>query len=267
MFGNRIREWAVIGLGLALGVGGGLVAVLTQAPAVQAVMPEPQSAVLPEPRPTTAPATSPELERERTELERKIAEIEVKRLKERLALLEAEAADIPASPPEKSPLPRPSRQVSTAPPPRPDSTPASSGARTLAYWNALNDIISRESAMRSAPGQVTASNALGFVAARTKAGQFAARSINELNTEDVDRDAAALGSELGAWYAEEETLSRQAHGLLGSSDRAARQGEPGQAWRGGEEQHRLKCEDLNRRGDVLRVKLSQRYRLAFPDLQ
>lgn len=149
------------------------------------------------------------------------------------------------------------------------SRPAAPGARgpaTLDYWNALNDVISREAAMRVAPGQLTAENAGGFVDARSQAAGFASSSIRAIDTTGVDSEAVALGQELVSWYVEEEALSRRAKSLLGSSDIKARKGSAGNAWKQAEEEHRRRCDTLNRHGADMRARLSKRYGLKFPPL-
>ncbi|MGQ0633412.1 MAG: hypothetical protein ACT4QC_02280 [Planctomycetaceae bacterium] len=140
------------------------------------------------------------------------------------------------------------------------------GHATLAYWNALNDIIARDAGMRTAPGKVTAENAGGFVEGRVRAGKFAATAIRALYASGVDSEAIALGQELAAWYDEEAALGGRAGSLLASSDIAARTGAAGHAWRASEDEHRRKCDAVNRRAAELRTRLSKKYDLAFPAL-
>jgi hypothetical protein len=265
---NHIREGAIIAAGMIFGMGLGLLFALKPAPAGQTE--NAASEIVPKKnlvRPHTAPPS--QLEQERVELERKVTELEVRRLKERLAELEAEAvrAASPLPPPAAAAASKPVRIYESA---KPASSAAALGARgepTLAYWNALNDIISREAAMRTAPGAITAANAVGFVTARVQAGEYASQAIRTLNAQGVDSDAVTLGRELAAWYAEETANNRQAESLLGSADIAARQGQAGKSWQSREEQHRRKCDDLNRRGAALRATLTKRYGLAFPELK
>lgn len=147
------------------------------------------------------------------------------------------------------------------------SSPAvSAGQATLDYWHAMNAIIAKEAAMRSAPAKVTAGNAAGFVESRIQAGQFAAAGIRNLETANVDSEVVSLGRDLIAWYQDEVSLNERARSLLGSSDIAARKGAAGNSWRSGEEQHRKTCDDINRRGADLRSRLSRKYGLAFPPL-
>lgn len=218
--------------------------------------------------PPTPTIVDPETEA----LQRRIAELEKQKLERRMAALEAElsAAAVEAEPPPRRAVSSSSPRLIAADtsPPRASSPPAvAAGPATLAYWNALNDVIAKETAMRAAPGKVTAANAGGFVESRIQAGEFASSAITKLDTAGVDADAVALGGELAAWYREEVTLNEQAKSLLGSQDVAARKGAPGKSWKSGEEQHRRKCDEINRRGADLQSRLSRKYGLAFPPLK
>lgn len=254
------------------------------------------------PKTLTPPAASSTGDDEVESLKQRIAALERKQLERRLAELEAETA---ATDEEES-LPRLRKQTApsthatviaeSAPGRRtaPRSTSESlvtqdatshrksivesekvkksvgknspSGQATLDYWNALNDIIARETAMRAPPASVTAGNAGEFVQARLSAGKFASGAIHDLDTNGVDPEAIALGRDLTAWYQEEVTLNTRAQSLLGSSSIAERRGSAGNTWRSGEEQHRKNCDDINRRGAELQSRLSGKYRLTFPPL-
>jgi hypothetical protein len=142
---------------------------------------------------------------------------------------------------------------------------AVSGQATLAYWNGLNDIIARETAMRAAPAELTAANVGGFVEARIKAARFASDAIRELDSAAVDPDALALGKELGEWYRDEIANNERARSLLGSSD-SDRKGAGGKSWRASEERHNRQCAEINRHGSDLRARLARKYSLTFPPL-
>ncbi len=147
------------------------------------------------------------------------------------------------------------------------SASSSVGQRTLAYWNELNSIMSREAAMRAAPPQITAGNAMSFVSGRTGAFEFASSAIQQLSTKGVDPKAVNLGRQIAAWYRQGIANSRSAESLLGSGDIAARQGAAGQGWSAAEKQHREQCLAINQRGEQLRQELTRKYGLSFPALQ
>ena len=88
---------------------------------------------------------------------------------------------------------------------------------------------------------------------RIRAGAMEGRSVRlrsagALDAGGVDPEALQLGRELMAWYREEVTLNERATSLLGSASAADRKGAAGNSWRSGEEQHRRKCEEINRHG-------------------
>jgi len=141
------------------------------------------------------------------------------------------------------------------------------GEATLACWNAINDIIAREAAMRIAPANLNAANAGGFVEARVRAGKFAGDSLRQLPSDNVDRDVVAHAGDLAAWYDEEARLAGEASSLLGSSDFAARRGAAGKSWRNAEDRHRQRCDEINQRSATLQAQLSRKYGRPFPPLQ
>ncbi|MCC7084232.1 MAG: hypothetical protein IT427_04405 [Pirellulales bacterium] len=155
----------------------------------------------------------------------------------------------------------------TAPSAKQTPAASSTGQRTLAYWNKLNSIMAREAAMRSAPPQLTAANAISFVSNQTSAYEYAATAMRQLSTTGVDPQAVAIGRDIAAWYDQGVANSRSAESLLGSDDIASRQGAAGQGWSSAAKQHREQCLAINRRGEQLRQALSRRYGLDFPALQ
>lgn len=199
-------------------------------------------------------------------LQARVAELEKKRLAKRIAALESETAET-VVPKQRQRVEPAQESVAVVPETAPAADTAdSAGTATLRYWNELNDVISREAAMRTAPANLTAASAAGFVSSRIQAGKFASTAIEQLNQNGVDADALSLGKELAAWYRDEISLNERAKSLLGSTDVAARKGSAGNTWRSGEEQHRLKCEAINRRGEELRTRFSRKYGLTFPAL-
>jgi hypothetical protein len=91
---------------------------------------------------------------------------------------------------------------------------AGEGTATLAYWNGLNSIMNQELSMRNTPTKVTADNANGFVESLASADQFAAKSIRELDTKNVDPEVVSLSGELAGWYEEGASLNGEATCLV-----------------------------------------------------
>lgn len=141
------------------------------------------------------------------------------------------------------------------------------GAATLAYWNGLNAIMSQELGMRRTPGKVTSDNANDFVDSLASANTFAAKSIRELDTQHVDPEATKLGGEIASWYDEGAALNGEATYLLNEADPNTRRGAQGKSWEKNEHAHHKRCEEINRQGAALRKKLSQKYKLDFPELK
>jgi len=148
-------------------------------------------------------------------------------------------------------------------------TRASTAASTATWktWHELNDIIETEASMRTAPAELNAANALGFVQARSKASQYAVAAIGKLDRTDVDADLARFIDELAAWYRRGSLVNEQATHLLEHGDYRARKGAPGKKWKSNEEQHRADLEQINAHGERLRQTLSERYGKPFPKLK
>ena len=142
------------------------------------------------------------------------------------------------------------------------------GRRTLAYWRALNEIMATEEATRQAPsGGLTQANVADFLSRRGQAGKFAARAFRKLNPTEVDPEVVRHVSDLAAWYEKGTQLNQTADFLLHQADGATRRGSAGSDWGNAEKQHNQAVNGLNRRGDLLRQKMIEKYGLAFPDLK
>jgi hypothetical protein len=164
---------------------------------------------------------------------------------------------------ETTPAVKPQSAKSTRSKP---SGPAN-GKRTLEFWNALNAVMEAENGMRTAPANITAGNAQAFVAQRAQAFDFASRSIAALDTRGVDAEVVAIGREIADWYKDGITANANAQHLLSQANEATRKGAAGKSWRGSEEQHRLRCLEINRQGAELRERMSAKYGEAFPPLK
>ena len=142
------------------------------------------------------------------------------------------------------------------------------GRRTLRYWNKLNEIMASEEAMRKPPSKgLTVANVGDFLSRRGQAGGFAARAIRKLDTENVDAAVVAQGMDIASWYDQGNSLNDTAKNLFNSSGTHERRGQPGQQWGDAEKAHGQSVGELNRRGDVLRREMIEKYGLPFPDLR
>jgi hypothetical protein len=125
-----------------------------------------------------------------------------------------------------------------------------------------------EEQMRAVPaGGLTAANVAEFLTGRGKSGEYAAQAIRELSTGGVDADVVALAGDIAAWYEKGTKLNDMASHLLHEADETSRRGTPGKKWSTAEKEHHQSVSALNRRGDQLRTRLTEKYGLAFPDLR
>ncbi len=138
------------------------------------------------------------------------------------------------------------------------------GQATLAYWNKVNEIIAREGAMRTAPSDITAVNAEGFVAARLRAFRYAATALNGLKARNVDPEVAAHVQHLIVWYEEGAELNQHATHLLTEASDKDRKGSEGRGWQDAEKAHYESVQRLNQRGEELRQRMTRRYGIDFP---
>lgn len=148
------------------------------------------------------------------------------------------------------------------------STTSSNGPQTLAYWNAMNNVMAEEETMRATPaGGLTKENAADFIARRGEAGNYAATELRGLDRAGVDPDVIALGTDIATWYERGTQLNDRASYLMNQASDDTRRGQTGKSWGDSEKSHNASVADINRRGDALRVKMSQKYGLKFPDLR
>lgn len=149
---------------------------------------------------------------------------------------------------------------------KPASAKPVSGARTLEFWNEINQIIAHEAEMRAPPSSITAANAGAFLKSRSSAARYAADALSKLGSRGVDGELVAHAAALAAWYRDELKVSDRGSFLLEKADVKTRKGAGGNQWKGSEEQHRKQCDELNARGAALRTKLAKKYQLDFPPM-
>jgi hypothetical protein len=115
--------------------------------------------------------------------------------------------------------------------------------RTLAFWNSLNRIMTKEVAMRKDDDH-------------RRSAEFAVRAIQGLDRRYVDVRVQALSEEIIDWYSEQ---------LQMGSDRTVVMTAAAQA--GAPQRHVRRDVDINRRSEMLRGKMTDKYRRPFPSLQ
>ncbi len=152
------------------------------------------------------------------------------------------------------------------PAPEPENHLSDEGYATLKYWKRINEIVARESEMRSAPSKVTSGNAGGFIAARLRAFRYAGTALRGMRARNVDPEVAAHVYQLIDWYEEGAEINQQAMHLLTEASQQSRQGSEGRSWKGSEKAHYQAVQRLNQQGRELQQRMSQRYGVDFPEL-
>jgi len=150
---------------------------------------------------------------------------------------------------------------------RAESPKQTRGRRTLEYWNQMNGIFEQEASMRAVPsGGLTAQNAGDFLQRRASAGEFAAQSLRDLDQKNVDVEVVKLAKKIAVWYEKGVKNNNVAGGLLGAN-RETRQGSKGKQWKSAEKRHNRAVNDINRKGEQVRAKMSKKYGLTFPPMK
>jgi len=197
------------------------------------------------------------LESERRRLEE---QLETLKLKQEIAALRSQLGETGTSPVSTT-LKR-SGEVAPAEP------QTVTGPATLQYWNRMNDVIVKETQMRSAPrGGVDAGNAGGFLQARIDAAQYAAAALRGLDTNGVDPEAIEVAELVAGWYDEGEQVAETGRQLLTSGSVQARKGAAGQQYQAAEMAHAKAVAEVNSRGEQVRQQLAARYGISFPPLK
>jgi len=143
-----------------------------------------------------------------------------------------------------------------------DPLGAASG-RTLAYWNALNLIMVKEVAMRTAQ----ASSRDAAADRQITAARFAASSVRKLDPRGVDLSALELGNQIAQWYDEGIRVRQQGQYLHRVAGNTAQVGEMRARWREADRRHNAQAEAISRQGNLVRSALRRRYGLDFPPLE
>ena len=139
---------------------------------------------------------------------------------------------------------------------------------TLAFWNRMNDVIERETQLRSAPlGGITSANAGSFLTARIEAAEFAVTSLRALDTSGVDARAVAVSASVASWYEQGRRVADMGRDLLTEGSVKQRQGTAGQQYQTEERRHAAAVGAVNDEGERVRQQLIEEYGIAFPPLK
>jgi len=203
-----------------------------------------------------------------SEVAAKVLADEVKQLRAEVSRLRRQASQSAPANQAQSPDTQRERHAArrAAVEPPPEQAAGPDGRRTLAYWNGLNEIIVKETAMRAPPAKLTVANIQQFLQNRDRAASSAAEAIGRLPTEGVDPAVLSLARDLAAWYQQGVQNNDQAGSLLGA-DVATRRGAAGRSWSQDERQHRNQVDQINQRGEQVRQAMTAKYGMAFPKLR
>lgn len=208
-----------------------------------------------------------ENERLKTELQQAKLEKELAEARRELAELKTGAGTSRRPPQSRASISAPIDRVQASTQSNSNDKAPTKGELTLEYWNKMNSIFTQEAAMRSVPtGGLTAANAADFLQRRASSGEFAAKSLRELEPTNVDREVVSLVAEITAWYQKGVRNNQNAGGLL-EANQKTRQGSRGNQWKSAEKNHTQQINSINRKGERIRKKMSKKYGLSFPPMQ
>ena len=167
----------------------------------------------------------------------------------------------PAAAPARPNRPAPSRGG------QPTGSGNQTAQATLRYWNGLNDIMAEEAELRRPPAQLSKANADSFLTARIRAGQYAARAMEQLDRRGVDRDVVAQARAIAVWYSQEVAIAQRGRelmgGRVGSAPASRRDTE---AYKQEEKAHARRVDEINERSRTLQLEMTRRYGIEFPEL-
>ena len=157
-------------------------------------------------------------------------------------------------------------QSATAEPSPAGAVPTASA--TLDFWNRMNDVIERETQLRSAPlGGISSANAGSFLTARIEAAEYAVTSLRALDSQGVDPRAVAVSETVASWYEQGRRVAEMGRDLLTEGSVKQRQGAAGQQYQGEERRHAAAVGAVNEEGERVRQQLIEEYGISFPPLK
>jgi hypothetical protein len=161
--------------------------------------------------------------------------------------------------------------------PQPASTPQASGVapttastitkdKTLTYWLRINEIALGEAALQAdAESAADTANAARVFAIKGRISRFAAKSVEAIPSEGIDRDAVQFGRQLGEWFERGGDLYERAVQIWESPTASQSREQLNQEWRRAEIQHRNEARLLHDKGIAVRSALSRQFRVEFPE--
>jgi hypothetical protein len=154
--------------------------------------------------------------------------------------------------------------------PAPERAPSTASAtvkdKTLAYWLRINEIALGEAALQAdAESAADNVNAARVFAIKGRISRFAAKSVEALPSEGVDRAVVQFGRQLGDWYERGGELYERAVRIWESPTASDGREQLNQDWRRAEVQHRNEARLLHDKGVAVRSAASRQFRVEFPE--
>jgi hypothetical protein len=145
--------------------------------------------------------------------------------------------------------------------------PQETKEKSLAYWIRLNEIATGEAALQTdAASAYNNANAAKVFAIKSRISRFAAKAVEAIPQERVDRSIVQYGRQLSEWYEQAGDLYDKAVQIWESST-AGTQGrvQLNEEWSRAELQHRNETRLLNEKASAVRGAASRRFGQEFPE--
>lgn len=138
--------------------------------------------------------------------------------------------------------------------------------KTRAYWVRLSDIARSEAALqRDAETAFDERNAAKVFAIKGRISQFAAKTVEAVETDGADPTVVQFGQQLGEWYERTGELYERAVQIWESSATSQARSQLNREWRAAELQHRNEARLLSERAAAVRGTLSRQFSQEFPE--
>jgi hypothetical protein len=162
---------------------------------------------------------------------------------------------------------RPGEQAKAAPSGGSKASQQDSNEKTLAYWNRLIEIASGEAALQAdAATAFNDANAAKVFAIKSRISRFAAKAVEAVPQEGVDRSVVQFGRQLGVWYERGgELYDKAVHIWESTSAGSQSRTQLNEEWGRAELQHRNETRLLDEKASAVRSAVSRRFGQDFPE--
>jgi hypothetical protein len=139
--------------------------------------------------------------------------------------------------------------------------------KTLAYWGRLIEIASGEAALQAdAASAFNDANAAKVFAIKSRISRFAAKAVEAVPQDGVDRSVVQFGRQLGVWYERGgELYDKAVHIWESTSAGSQSRIQLNEEWGRAELQHRNETRLLDEKASAVRSAVSRRFGQNFPE--